>query len=48
MARDTLEDRIPDLESWDLPDRLSWEECLDETAFPGRSGPTRPNLEDEE
>jgi hypothetical protein len=27
---------VPDAELWDLPDHLSWEECLEETAFPAR------------
>ncbi|MBX9576662.1 MAG: hypothetical protein K2X07_13605 [Caulobacteraceae bacterium] len=48
MPHDAPEDRIPDIESWDLPDRLTWEECLDETAFPGRPGADRRNREDDE
>jgi hypothetical protein len=37
---------VPDPEMWDLPDHLSWEECLEETAFPAR--PDRaPHAEDD-
>lgn len=37
---------VPDPEVWDLPDHLSWEECLDETAFPARPG-RAPDEEDD-
>ena len=30
------EPSVPDEELWDAPDRLTWEECRDETAFPSR------------
>ncbi len=33
-SRDPL--GVPDPELWELPDHLTWEECLEETSFPAR------------
>jgi hypothetical protein len=42
-----IEDDLPELESWDLPDRLTWDQCLIETAFPQRRAEAWPDPEDE-
>lgn len=45
MALSLFDDpSVPDDELWDVPDRLTWEECVDATAFPSR----RSDREDED
>ncbi|MBU1324087.1 MAG: hypothetical protein KJ676_02495 [Alphaproteobacteria bacterium] len=40
-------DAVPDADAWDLPDHLTWEECLEETAFPARRADRIPDPEED-